>query len=66
MKAVLASLLILSFRLSLCAQSYWITADRVFDGEKMHDGWGVVIEKNMITSVGPKDQLENPCFRYAH
>lgn len=29
-----------------------ITADRVFDGEQMHTGWGVLVYKNKLVAVG--------------
>ncbi len=34
-----------------------ITADKVFDGLAMREHWGVIVEKNKIVQVGPKDQL---------
>ncbi len=34
-----------------------LQADRVFDGEKIHMNWSVVVEKNMITYVGPTSAL---------
>lgn len=46
-----------------CAQSqstYYLTADRVFDGETMHEGWAVVVEGNKIISVGPKEKITAP------
>lgn len=39
---------------------YYITADRVFDGETMHEGWAVVVEGNKIIAVGPKNQVREP------
>lgn len=41
-------------------QKYYITADRVFDGETIHQGWAVVVENDKITAVGPKDKIKNP------
>lgn len=36
------------------AQSkYYITADRLFDGEHMQTGWAIVIEGDKIAAVGP-------------
>ena len=32
--------------------SILLKPDRIFDGEKMHDGWQVLITNNLITSVG--------------
>lgn len=48
---------------SVSAQSsrqYYITADRVFDGETMHTDWAVVVEGSAILQVGPKGQLKVP------
>jgi imidazolonepropionase-like amidohydrolase len=55
--------LFLSISVSLCAQapkSYYLTADRVFDGEAMHEGWAVVVEGDKIISAGPKDRVKEP------
>jgi imidazolonepropionase-like amidohydrolase len=60
MKILLSCFLILFLRFSTDAQSYWISADRVFDGEKMHEGWAVIVEDKTIVSAGPKDQLKVP------
>ncbi len=37
----------------LSAQTVLISADRLFDGEEIHSGWGVIIEANRIIAVGP-------------
>ncbi len=39
---------------------YYLTADRVFDGEIMHEGWAVIVEGDKIISAGPKDKLKEP------
>ena len=39
---------------------FFITADRLFDGNEMHSNWGILTEGNKILSVGPKDQLKIP------
>ncbi len=57
---VLASLLFLSVNI-LFAQtpkSYYLTADRIFDGEVMHTGWAVVVEADKIVSLGPKEKIK--------
>ncbi len=41
-------------------KSYYLTADRVFDGEAMHEGWAVVVEADKIVAVGPKDKIKEP------
>lgn len=40
--------------------SYYISADRVFDGETMHEGWAVVVQGNKIISIGPKEKIAAP------
>ncbi len=45
----------------LLAQSptrYYLTADRVFDGETIHEGWAVIVEGDKIISAGPKDKVK--------
>jgi imidazolonepropionase-like amidohydrolase len=32
---------------------YYLTADRVFDGENLHTGWAVIVESNKIVAAGP-------------
>lgn len=32
---------------------YYLTADRVFDGEQMRTGWAVIVEGNKILAAGP-------------
>jgi imidazolonepropionase-like amidohydrolase len=53
--------IILCFSLLACAQlsfsqlndtSILLKPDRVFDGEKMHEGWHVLIKNNLIEKVG--------------
>jgi len=39
---------------------YYLTADRVFDGENMHEGWAVITEGDKIVAAGPKDKLKEP------
>jgi imidazolonepropionase-like amidohydrolase len=49
--------------LFLAAQAptkYYLTADRVFDGENMHEGWAVITEGNKILAAGPKDKVKEP------
>jgi len=40
--------------------SYYLTADRIFDGEAMHEGWAVVVENDKIIASGPKDKVKEP------
>jgi imidazolonepropionase-like amidohydrolase len=46
--------------LAQSAKSYYLTADRIFDGEAMHEGWAVLVEADRIISVGPKDKVKEP------
>jgi imidazolonepropionase-like amidohydrolase len=39
---------------------YYLTADRVFDGELMHDGWAVIVSGNKISAIGPKEKIKAP------
>ncbi len=59
---ILTSFLLLSANL-LFAQtpkSYYLTADRIFDGEVTHTGWAVVVEADKIISIGPKEKIKEP------
>jgi imidazolonepropionase-like amidohydrolase len=40
--------------------SYYLTADRVFDGEVMHEGWAVIVEGDKIVAAGPKNKIKEP------
>jgi imidazolonepropionase-like amidohydrolase len=40
--------------------SYYLTADRVFDGEVMHEGWAVLVQGDKIISAGAKDKVVAP------
>ena len=56
-------ILLLCVSFSLPAQNpsrYYLTADRIFDGEIMHEGWAVVVEADKIIAVGPKDKIKEP------
>jgi imidazolonepropionase-like amidohydrolase len=39
---------------------YYLTADRVFDGESIHEGWAVIVENDKIVATGPKDKVKEP------
>lgn len=55
--------LILFSSLSLWAQNpkaFYITADRIFDGEVMHTGWAVLVENDKIVAAGPKEKINAP------
>jgi imidazolonepropionase-like amidohydrolase len=59
----LAFFLFLSWGLTVIAQrptSYYITANRTFDGEVMHEGWAVVVKNDKIVAAGPKEKIKEP------
>ena len=39
---------------------HYITADRVFDGKQVRQGWAVVVEGDRITAAGPKASVPVP------
>lgn len=42
-------------------QEIWVLIpDRVFDGEKMHEKWAVLVRGNQIAALGPVSQLNIP------
>jgi imidazolonepropionase-like amidohydrolase len=41
-------------------QTYYLTADRVFDGEVLHEGWAVIVEGDKIIAAGPKTAVKEP------
>ncbi|MBS1559647.1 MAG: amidohydrolase family protein [Bacteroidetes bacterium] len=59
MKRFFLIFLILSFHVTF-SQTYFLTAERVFDGENVYTGWGILIEGNKIASVGPVSALSIP------
>lgn len=62
MKPFLISILLLAPLVSKAQQKsvYYLTADRVFDGERMQEKWGVIVEGDRITQVGSASQLNIP------
>jgi imidazolonepropionase-like amidohydrolase len=53
--------LLLLQSVSLLGQNqFYITANRIWDGEAMHENWAVVVKDNKIIAAGPKDQLKAP------
>lgn len=51
-------LLFLCLRLS--SQTWILVPDRVFDGERMHEGWAVLVQGEYIVDAGPKDSFTVP------
>lgn len=39
---------------------YYLTADRVFDGEALHESWAVVVQNDKIIASGPKASVKAP------
>ena len=50
------------FYLAVHAQvtRYYITADRLFDGETMQKNWALVVENDKIIAAGPKEKIKEP------
>ncbi|MEL6674155.1 MAG: amidohydrolase family protein [Bacteroidota bacterium] len=42
------------------AQTYLLAPDRIFDGERMQEGWVVLVEGDRITAVGKKASVKAP------
>jgi len=58
MKYVLTAWISLLVQLSLFAQTaLLLRPDRVFDGEAVHEGWGVLVRGERIAAVGPMGSL---------
>jgi imidazolonepropionase-like amidohydrolase len=60
MKRILIFLFFLSGNIAFAQSNYYVQADRVFDGEQMHEGWVVVVEGNKIISAGPTAEIKMP------
>lgn len=52
----------LALCVNLTAQEpvFLITAEQVFDGHEMHQGWAVTVQGNRILAVGPVGELQRP------
>jgi imidazolonepropionase-like amidohydrolase len=59
-KSLLLSLLILIVCIGQAQTNYLLTASRVFDGEKMHEGWAVLVKGTKIVAVGPLSGMDVP------
>ncbi|OYW82182.1 MAG: amidohydrolase [Sphingobacteriia bacterium 28-36-52] len=42
------------------SNTYYITANKVFDGETMQSNWTVIVQGNTITAAGPTEKLAVP------
>lgn len=58
MKSLIFLLLIFLAQLTAQGQSILISADRLFDGNEMHNDWGVIIKENRIVEAGLLTQLK--------
>jgi imidazolonepropionase-like amidohydrolase len=52
--------LVLNYSFLLGQQTYYLTADRVFDGEVLHEGWAVIVEGDKIIAAGPRNSVKEP------
>ncbi len=59
-KHTLFTLLVTIAFYSKAQTSYYLTADRIFDGEIMHEGWAVLVQGDKIISVGAKEKVVAP------
>ena len=54
------AILLLLCQAGLSQTAYYLAAPRLFDGERMQEGWAVVVEGNVIKAVGPKAGVPIP------
>lgn len=59
MKWILAFLVCYS-GVSLAQTTFYITADRVFDGQRVHENWAVVVIDKKIVAAGPRTSVPEP------
>ena len=59
-KSLLLPILIFIVCIGQAQTSYLLTAARVFDGEKMHEGWAVLVKGTKIVAVGPLSGMDVP------
>lgn len=59
-KSLLLPILIFIVCIGQAQTSYLLTASRVFDGEKMHEGWAVLVKGIKIVAVGPLSGMDVP------
>jgi imidazolonepropionase-like amidohydrolase len=56
---VLLAILLIT-KVSIAQQVYYMTADRLWDGEEMHQNWAVIVRGKQIEAVGPRESLKPP------
>src|SRR5690348_15324461 len=49
---------LLAVNASAQTKSYLLQPDRVFDGEKMHTGWSVLVQGDKIVAVGSTNTIK--------
>jgi imidazolonepropionase-like amidohydrolase len=61
MKKLIIAFIILLKISNILAQSptFYLKADRLFDGDNVHEKWGVIVRDRKIESVGSQANLEN-------
>lgn len=59
-KSLLLPILIFIVFIGQAQTTYLLTATRVFDGEKMHEGWAVLVNGTKIIAVGPLSGMNVP------
>jgi imidazolonepropionase-like amidohydrolase len=60
MKQFLFGLLLIATTAIAQQKEFYISANRIFDGEVMHENWAVLVRGNTIVAAGPKDQIKIP------
>jgi hypothetical protein len=50
-------------KLPLLARCRLVTADRLFDGFELHQGWGVLLKKEKVAQIGPIAEIKKRCAR---
>lgn len=59
-KLIIATVFILFNALNSTAQPiFYIKADRLFDGDVLHEKWGILVRDRKIESVGSQANLES-------
>ncbi len=57
MKNFITLALLFASIIAAAQQQFYLTADRIFDGEAMHEGWAVLVQGDKIISAGPKEKV---------
>ena len=57
MKNFITLALLFASIIAAAQQQFYLTADRIFDGEAMHEDWAVLVQGDKIISAGPKEKV---------